>query len=207
MSDWKEMKKAHYKTNILVLSEHGAIDFSPDSLQDVVGAEMLSYDEYLDVQWNSLERARHSFEHCYYEMPMNFKGRIEIKNKTKVCYEKIYVEGMRGDGIFFEGKENHVWMDLQGFENYEVGDALSFSAEVYKYLKTGNGKAIDFGLRNPYDITKIDDYELPSDEVLTIQAIEQIVCETCPLTYQCYGLCMLPEGERKRRIDMIAKLK
>ena len=55
-------------------------------------------------------------------------------------------------------------MDLDGFEEYQEGDSISFFADVYRYLKTGNGKRIDFGLMNPKDIKRIPGYELPSDD-------------------------------------------
>ena len=34
-----------------------------------------------------------------------------------------------------------------GLEQYAVGDCLSFFAEPYRYINTGSGKQIDFGLR------------------------------------------------------------
>ena len=39
------------------------------------------------------------------------------------------------DGVCFDGKEEHVWMSSSGFENYKVGDSVSFFADVYRYLK------------------------------------------------------------------------
>lgn len=39
-------------------------------------------------------------------------------------------------------------MDLKGFEPFNIGDSVSFGAEIYRYLKTGNGKVSDYGLRN-----------------------------------------------------------
>ena len=57
------------------------------------------------------------------------------------------------NGDCYEGKEDHVWMDVKPFEKYQVGDCLRFGGEIYRYLKTGNGKQISFGIREPYDIT------------------------------------------------------
>lgn len=205
MSDWNEMKKAHYKSNTVTMSSYGTIDFSPESFQDVVGAEKLSYDEYLEIQKHSGRKVRHSFERCYFEIPLCFKGEIEKKNNSKICFKRIYVEGMYFDGQMFEGKEDHVWMDLKGFETFDIGDSVSFGAEVYRYLKTGNGKIIDYGLRNPDGIKMIDKYDLPSDAKLRGEALEQIVCETCFLSEQCYGMCLLPKGEKKKRVDDLLK--
>ena len=78
----------------------------------------------------------------------------------------------------FEGKEEHVWMSITGFEEYDIGDAVSFFAEVYRYVKTSNGKQIDYSLRNPQSIQKIDAYTLPTDEDLKKQAVNEIICET-----------------------------
>ena len=92
---------------------------------------------------------------------------------------------MYTDGTMFDGKEDHVWMDKSGFEEYDVGDSVSFGAEVYRYVKTGNGKQIDYGLRNPTGIQKVEAYELPSDDALIMQEVKQLICETCFLSEQC----------------------
>lgn len=205
MSDWNEMKRAYYKSNMVIISSYGTINFSVESLREVVGAEKISYDEYLEIQRQSGKKVRHSFEQCYFAVPISFKGEIEKKNSSNICFKRIYVEGMYFDGQMLEGKEDHVWMDLKGFELFDIGDSVSFGAEIYRYLKTGNGKVIDYGLRNPKEIKKTEKYELPSDEKLKRQAIEQIVCETCFLSEQCYGMCLLPGGEKKRRVDDLAK--
>ena len=42
---------------------------------------------------------------------------------------------MYTDGRMFDGKEDHVWMDKSGFEEYAVGDGVSLGAEVYRYVK------------------------------------------------------------------------
>ena len=110
--------------------------------------------------------------------------------------------------MVFEGREDHVWMKNKGFEQGEVGDCFSFSADVYRYLKTGNGKAIDFALRNPRDITQISDYELPSDDELHMQSIDRIICEVCMYNEHCYnGICIAEEwrGEMRGNLFMLHK--
>lgn len=82
-------------------------------------------------------------------------------------------------------------MSLTGFENYHVGDCLSFVAEVYRYIKTSRGKMIDFGLKDPAGIRKVGEYEVPLDEQLRIQATEQIVCtDLCMFRDHCDGFCI-----------------
>lgn len=78
------------------------------------------------------------------------------------------------------------------FEEYEIGDCVSFFAEVYRYVKTSNGKRIDFALRNPENIKRIEPYELPSDKELFLQKISRIVCDNCYLNEHCNKIfCIL----------------
>ena len=44
---------------------------------------------------------------------------------------------------------------------------------------------INYGLRNPTGIQKIEAYELPSDDALIMQEVKQLICETCFLSEQC----------------------
>ncbi len=198
----KEVKDDNYGKKVIVMGENGIVDYDPDSMSDVVGGERLSYAEYISIQKQSAGKIRGSFQKCYYNMPAGFKGQIEKRTKDKICFKRIYVDGMYSDGLFFEGKEDHVWMNSQGFEEFNEGDSVSFCAEVYRYLKTGNGKVIDFALRNPVEIKAIKSYELPSDEELIKQELDMIVCETCMLSESCSRyFCLLPKGERKSRVD------
>ena len=88
-------------------------------------------------------------------------------------------------------------MDKSGFEDHNVGDNVSFGAEVYRYVKTGNGKLIDYGLRNPTGIQKIEAYELPSDDELIMQEVEQLICETCFLSERCNrNYCMMDPKQK-----------
>ncbi|MCF0131483.1 MAG: hypothetical protein HUJ71_07120 [Pseudobutyrivibrio sp.] len=110
---------------------------------DVVGGERLTKEEYQRILKQSEPHCRGWFMTCAHAIPLGFAGQIERVTKDKICFKRIYVSGMYPDGICFDGKEDHVWMDLKGFEEYSVGDSLEFFAEVYRYLKTSNGKLID----------------------------------------------------------------
>ena len=175
MENFNEFKKAHYGAKAVVQTEGGMVMFNPDSQKEVVGAEKMTYDEYLDVQIASLGKLRREFVNLYFNIPMGFKGEIEKVNKDKVCFKRIFTLGMFFDGGMFDGKEDHVWMDKKGFEKFKVGDSVEFFAEVYRYVKTGNGKQIDFGLRNPEGIKQIPSYKLPTDEELAEQSIMMIM--------------------------------
>lgn len=211
-ADWVEAKKVHYgsKTGLQVYG--GIINFDPDKQKDLVGGDKITYDEYLDLQMMACENkggVRRDFAMCYYYIPLEFMGEIERITRKAVCFKRIYVSGMYPDGTCFDGKEDHVWIDKHGIEGYGIGDCLSFFAEPYRYIKTGNGKQIDFGLRNPQGIKIIEKYELPSDEELMLQSIDAIICETCYLNEQVYGgMCLRDKKERQSlRKDMFKAVK
>lgn len=210
MEKLNELKKVNYDTKNCVQTEGGVIIFDPDSQKEVVGAEKMTYDEYIDVQIASLGKLRHGFMNLYFNIPMGFRGEIETINKERVCFKRIYIEGMFYDGTMFDGKEDHVWMDRRGFEKYQVGDSVEFFAEVYRYVKTGNGKRIDFGLRKPVSIKGISPYELPTDEELIEQSVNEIICETCYLSEFCNRVCcMRPRKDlgqlKKQMVNMIKR--
>lgn len=188
----------NYETNTVLMDYEGTIDFSPDKLKDVVGGEKLTYNDYLDIQIQSFGKQRSYVKACYYNIPIEVRGKIEKITKENICFERVFIGGMYPDGIMFDGKEDHIWMKKDGFESYNVGDHLQFFAEVYPYLKTSNGKLIDYSLRNPQGIEKISEYELPTEEDLIMQEVNQIICETCYLTEHCNRVfCMRPQKEMK----------
>lgn len=186
---------AYYGEKDCVSSEKGIVFFAPNSQKDVVGAEKMSYDEYLSVQFASLGYdCRSGFANEFFNYLLEFKGQIEKVNAKHICFKRIFISGMYPDGVMFDDKEDHVWMDKTGFEELDVGDSVSFCAEVYRYIKTGNGKLIDYGLRNPTGIKKIKEYQLPSDDELRMQMIGEIICETCYLSEHCNRvLCYFPK--------------
>ena len=204
---WQKFKKEFWGKKLLVTTEWGLIDFDPQGKDDMVGGDALSYDEYLDLQMQSGKKVRTYFEICYYDADFfSFKGRIKRINTKKqlLCFERIFVEGLYGDGDGFSGKEDHVWMSLAGFENYRVGDCLSFKAEVYRYLKTSRGKMIDFGLKYPVEIRKVGEYEVPSDEQLRIQAAEQIICmDLCMFRNHCDGFCIANQEWKESMLNLL----
>lgn len=212
MENLNEFKKVNYGKNICALTEEGFVLFNPDSKNEVAGADKMTYDEYLDVQINSFGKTRGYFANCYFNYTMGFMGQIEKTTPKTVCFKRIFVSGMYSDGTMFDGKEDHVWMDKNGFETLSVGDCVSFFADVYRYVKTRNGKQIDFSLRNPKEIKQIESYELPNDKDLILQDINEIICETCFITEQCNrNMCMMnPKRKKlmkKKMYNMIESVK
>lgn len=65
MDYYKEIKKANYGQNVCTMVEGGSIDFDPKKCKEVVGAERMTYDEYLDVQFASLGKTRGGFACCF----------------------------------------------------------------------------------------------------------------------------------------------
>ena len=186
---WKVAKKELSGSKLGAITEWGFIDFDPDTQKNLVGGESLSYDKYLELQKKSGRQVRHDFEKAYYDnMFISLKGRIQhiSKDKDKICFERIYLQGFYQDGKGFIGKGEHVWMKCKDFQSYKLGDCLSFTAEIYRYVKK-KGELMDFGLRKPSEIHKIEKYELPSEQKFELQTINQIICEVCPYKEQCYG--------------------
>ncbi len=199
-TDTEKLKKHFYDSDTIVSYNENTVFFGREEMKNVVGAEKLSYDEYLDIQIKSLGQQRIWFAMCYIYQTCYFTGQIEKINNDKICFTRIFVEGMYDDGVGFLGREDHVWMDKKGFENFKKDDCLRFSAEVYRYVKTKNGKLIDFALRNPENIELIESYELPSDDDLLLQSINNLICETCLFWDHCDGLFCL---RNKEEIDNI----
>lgn len=187
-----------YCDDEIVNTEYGMIDFRPTGMKDVIGAENLSYDDYIEVQFLSAGKQRTGFLNGVYNIPLGYKGCIEKISNNKVCFKRVWIEYMYSDGVCRDDKEDHVWMDIDGFENFKEGDSVSFIAEVYRYMKTGNGKSIDYGLRNPQGIKKIEPYNLPSNKELMLQDIQDIICETCFFSEQCnHNYCIRNPKEIK----------
>ena len=200
---------AYYGEKDCISDENGIVFFDPDSQKAVVGAEKMSYDEYLSVQLAALGHDyRSGFANGFFNYLLEFKGQIEKIKAKHICFKRIFISGMYPDGEMFDDKEDHVWMDKAGFEELKVGDSVSFGADVYRYIKTGNGKLIDYGLRNPTGIKKIEEYQLPSDDELRMQMIGGIICETCYLSEHCNRVsCFFPKEKTEQKRQMMDFLK
>lgn len=198
---WDELKREYYKKEIIVHSEWGIIDFSLKEFENIKNIKGTSYDEYLEIMREGKSCTRSSFEQCFYNIPCSFKGRIVKIKRENVCFDRIYVSGGYFDGDVFEGKEEHVWMERKGFEGFSVGDCVSFSADVYRYLKRNPYKSIEYGLCNPCMVEKIDDYCLPTDDELVLQELSRLVCENMCLYYeQCNGIWCIATDEWRDEI-------
>lgn len=204
----KEILEEFYGKITTVQTEGGVVFFSADDGKKVVGCENWSYEDYIDVSLASLDKpCRMGLVGGFMGDVLSFKGEIESKNSGFVCFKRLFIDGMQGDGCCYLQKEDHVWMEKDGFERFKKGDCVSFVADVYRYLKTGNGKQIDYGLRDPWDINPIERYMLPSDQQITLQWIQQIICETCLFTEKCnHFFCLRNEKEINELKENMFKL-
>lgn len=189
----------YYGTKAYVIVGCGVMVFDEAEITKTVGAGKMSYDEFLELQWKSMSTWRGGFEAVYFcDGWASYNGKIQNKTKDKVCFNRIYIKGFYFDGNGFEGREEHVWMDASGFEEYHVGDCLNFSADVYRYIKTKHGKLLDFGLCNPSNIEQIEEYRIPSDDDLLKQWIDKMICDhLCMYHDHCYkDMCIANDAWR-----------
>lgn len=208
MTNWNKVKKEYYKKDKIIKFGNGIVDFNPESMKDFDCKDLKSYDEYLDIQWRSVNTSRTYLEMCYYKVvDYWFKGKVEKITKNALLFKRVLINGVYDDGTGFKGIEDHVWIDKAGFEGYKVGDCVSFYAEIYRYIKKNNGKLIDFGLRNPNEIELVSDYEIPTNEDLINQQIEELVCETCLFRNHCYrSICVANTETRQETINFLKQL-
>lgn len=201
--EWKEVKQHFYNTPFAVICEGGIVDFSKEEYANTVRDRKLSYNEYLDIAHASLSNIRTGLETVYYDYPIaTFKGVVETVNDNgKVCFKRIYISAFdEKDGIV--EKEDHVLMKASYYPQIEPGLCLSFSAEVYRYLRHNN--TIDYGLRNPTNIEIIEEYKLPTDDELLKREIDQTLCSNCMYHSHCNGTsCIANEYKHlyQRRTD------
>lgn len=142
--------------------------------------------------------SRNGFKGCYYDAGGygQFKGEVvqvkENGSDIRYLFKRIYVEYQSGVDIL-EDKEDHVWIfKANAFKDkgIKVGDCVSFNGEIIPYVRKDG--TYDLGIETPEDITKIENYELPSDEQMMAQFLKQLRCETCLYSEQCYGaFCMM----------------
>ena len=134
------------------------------------------------------------------------KGRvIQIAKDKGYLFKTLYVGFMEHDGSYTDGKEDHVWVyDAEPFKkaNIGLGDCVSFTGQVYPYKRRDGSR--DYGLKECFDIKKIESYSLPDDEKLRKQGAERIVCDTiCMYSEQCAGLCIAPDGWKEEMIKTL----
>lgn len=221
--EWDWLKKECYNNNIVAFIGTGTLDFTLhtmyrmtlDYIEDHLDnlkrvPSMMDYDNFLAIGRKSIGRSRQDFARIYYDVGsyVYCKGKIQRINskKNSICFEKVYIYNpsyMELNGNIYEGKENHVWVNSTAFSGFEVGDTVEFNARIYVYIKTGNGKQLDFGLKRVENVNKIDGYFLPSDDDRLRQNIQNAICEICLFVDHCNGGCIAnPEWLHSMRESM-----
>lgn len=79
---WQQFKKEFARKRMIADFEWGVIDCSPNAMEDIVGGENLTYDEYLEIMRVSGHECRRYFEHCFYSA---WECVSQIKNGAKKC--------------------------------------------------------------------------------------------------------------------------
>ena len=102
-----------------------------------MNGEKLTYNDYIDAQINAIGKTHSGFQCCFYNHPLGFKGQVERISNGHICFQRIFIDLMDNIGDCLVYSEQHIWMDLKGFEGLQPGDCIEFFAEPYRYLKTG----------------------------------------------------------------------
>lgn len=191
--EWHNLLADCYDEEVTnIMDDYSLMTFSRDYAKDIVGCPNISYDDFLVMEYRSHSQWRHGFEGFYfgYALPSYFHGTISSQNNKHICFNSLALTGYYMDGERFDDKEGHVWMDAKDFKSFNVGDCVEFQAEIYMYAKSGDDgkKVLDFGLRKPHSIQKIDKYHVPSDEELMKEQMQQIKCEFCLYYDNCNQL-------------------
>lgn len=215
LESWKVCKKSNYKKNTIIQGYEFTVDFSLKNYERLEkNGTNVSYDDYLDLQRISFYKdMRSHFLWIYHNLGIgDFCGKITKANDNYFCFNKIYSNAMDlYDCTFLSGIEQHVWIERKELDGVGVGDCVSFSAEVYQYVKKNCGLSLDFGLRNLSNVEKIKEYMLPSERDMFDKQANKLLYDTCDLAE--FGLspveisCMR-RGELKQRkkvIDQICK--
>ena len=157
-----------------------------------IDTSKFNYDQYHDLLEKCSRQALIAALQNYGWSP--FSGEvIKIKGQKgsrNYLFKSIYFNWEYGLDVF-DGVEDHIWiLNAKSLEdaNIKVGDKVLFTGDIYFYERLDG--TCDAGVKNAEFIEKLDDYELPSDEELTRQAIKSVVCEVCCHSEQCSGMCI-----------------
>lgn len=189
---WEIAKKAFWHTKYGVISEWGLIDFDPKTKANLVGGENLSYREYIELQKRSGRHVKQSLEQFYYDACYyTFMGQITDINHAndQVLFDKLIIDAIYMDGSCTTAIEEHISIPVQGFERYQKGDGVRFAADIYRYITKDN--MIDYGLKCFSEVRPMPVAEIPTEEDIKRQKIEDIICkELCMYRDRCYGNCI-----------------
>lgn len=185
LKSWEDCKKSNYEQNTIIRNYEFTIDFSLRNYERLEkNGTNVSYDDYLDLQRISFYKdIRSHFLWIYLNLGVgDFCGKITKANDNYFCFNKIYSDAMdMYDCTFSSGVEQHVWIERKGLDGFGVGDCVSFSAEVYQYVKKNGGLGLDFGLRNLSNVKRIEEYKLPSERDMLDEQVTKLLYDTCDL--------------------------
>lgn len=185
LESWKDCKKSNYKKNTIIQDYEFTVDFSLNNYERLEkNGTNISYDDYLDLQRISFYKdMRSHFLWIYHNLGVgDFCGKITKANNNYFCFNKIYSDAMDSyDCTFSSGIEQHVWIERKELDGVGVGDCVSFSAEVYQYVKKNGGLGLDFGLHNLSNVKRIKEYKLSSERDMLDEQVTKLLYDTCDL--------------------------
>lgn len=113
-------------------------------------------------------------------------GKVINITRNRILFKYINIRFTNNEGKILKGNEKHIWVyDIKPFIKNHIykGDKISFTAEIYPYLRKNNKK--DYRLKNCTNITKINHHKKTSTN--------QIICnELCLFKDHCNGFCINP---------------
>lgn len=149
-------------------------------------------------------------EYLWNDSDSDYYAKVVKINDKSCVLKNVWIDGMRHDGISFNGSEDHINLtkvkDIAEIKkhNIHINDKIRFKATVYEYTRKDGSK--DFSLKNIENIYKIEDYKIPSREELIDEQIWNLVCETCLFNEKCCGFCLVNEAETEKRFKILKKL-
>ena len=97
----ERIKQQYYGKKQLLIYDDRFVNFDPDSKNDIVGGEKLTYDEYIDIQMRSPNDKGSLFICAIYTPISDFYGTIarRSKDKKRICFNRIFFTYMYPDGM------------------------------------------------------------------------------------------------------------
>lgn len=185
---WLNEKRRFYNTDTVLCMEGGGIIFSKRIFEakKVEYGEWLSYDNYLDLQYYSIGRIHSAlfgiFADCSSADALGKIEAIDTVNK-RIYFSKLWVRQLDpSPWSGYEEFEEHIWIDQQGLEEFEVGDCIMFEAAVTRYLRNADSDprnyAIDFKLNSFRVVDTVNEDFLPTDDMLLVPTKTERILNT-----------------------------
>lgn len=165
-SKWEAIREENYLSDNIVQTEDFLVDFSWKEFKRTRRkGHRISYDDFLDIQRETGNNYRRALAEAYYGGNfMQIKAHIYKVEAGRILFKNVVIRCFRDDGSYFDGCEDHVWVEKQWFNKIKprLGGNVSFFANVYRYItETKDGYRVDYALRDATQICRIGEYDIP----------------------------------------------